>query len=114
MASPNGKYLALEYTVYSVSIVYVTNPLSPVAIAATAFTGINPYAVAWSPNSQYIAVANNGSNNVSLCDVTNPYSPITIATANVGTSPYALAWSPNGQYLAVANNGNNTISLLNV
>ncbi len=96
----------------TVSIINVSNAYFPSTSATLNL--INPNAVAWSPNGQYLALVNYTADNISLITVNNPLSPVVIASSITGSVPYAVAWSPNGQYLAVANYGSNNVSLYDV
>ena len=70
---------------------------SPILLG-TVPTGLNPYAIAWSPDGRYIAVANYGDLTVQVFGVGGEEigSPVV-----VGNSPTGVGWSPSGKYLTV-------------
>ena len=72
--------------------------------------------MAFSPNSGLVAVANRGSDSVSVYSVgaggsLTPVSGSPFATA---AGPASVAFSPNGSLLAVADRGSNAVSTYSV
>jgi 6-phosphogluconolactonase (cycloisomerase 2 family) len=85
--------------------------------------GTNPSSVAYSPifNGQiYVAVANNGSNSISLFSsdpITGVLTPVSGSPFTGIAAPFAVAYSPilnNALYLAVTNINNNKVSVYTI
>ena len=122
--SPNGLYLATA-NVYSLgSTVDVTlfsvgtgGTLSgaysyPLASGATGFTQIS-----FSPNSSYLAVANQGLNTVTLFTAEPEGTLIggnAYALPSGSTSPLSVSFSPDGLYCATANLTSNDVTIFTV
>lgn len=79
------------------------------AIAAIA-VGASPRGIAISPKGDFIAVANNGANTVTIIRTSNNTVAGTIT--GVGTGPMGVAWAPNGRTVWVSNVSNNTVASL--
>ena len=64
------------------------------------------------PNGDFLYVANNASNNVSVYSIDPVHGTLTAVAfpTNAGTGPGALVVDPRDQYLYVANLGSNNIS----
>ncbi|GJM15657.1 MAG: hypothetical protein DHS20C13_09840 [Thermodesulfobacteriota bacterium] len=99
----------------TVSVIQISNN----TVVATVNVGSVPTGIAAGPNGDFVYVANNISNNVSIVPVglaiTNPAGPwVTVA---VGESPVGIASSQNStlnlDLIYVANQGSNTISIIN-
>src|ERR1035437_5628787 len=88
---------------------YIGNS-SQISQIATGYAGSNPYSIAIS--GRYAYVANFGSNNISVVDISNPSSPLQITTTTVGLQPDSIAIS--GRYAYVSNNNSNTISVVDI
>lgn len=86
------------------------NDTSKIVIASTTATigvGVNPYQLATVGN--YVYVANQGSNTVSVVDSTQN---LTIATIPVGLQPYGVTYATSTQEVYVTNLMGNTISVI--
>ena len=83
------------------------NTTTPVTeIGSGVATANTPYAVAWSPNAKFLAVANSGAtNNLQMyqLDPVNGSATLGGAISTGNTAPDALSWSPDGRFFAVAN-----------
>ncbi|MCA9271439.1 MAG: beta-propeller fold lactonase family protein [Phycisphaerales bacterium] len=86
--------------------VFDTSFYSQVGSAIT--VGTSPVALAVSSDGTKVYVANNGSNSVSVIDVSDPLNP-DVTTLAVGTQPYGVAVSPDGTRLYVAMQGADTV-----
>ncbi len=79
-----------------------------VIVGSSATTGASPQAVAWSPNGNVIAVANQSGNSLQLFSFNRSGTPTqvggTIATG-ASSNPQSLAWSNDGRFIAVVNAG---------
>jgi len=124
--TPNGLFLATA-NVYSnsVSVFHVndaTGTLTPVtqSPATNADTGTYPFDAAFSPGGGLLAVANDGSNTVSMFlvnEMTGALTPVTqspASNADTGTTPWSVAFSPDGGLLAVANSASSAVSIFQV
>jgi 6-phosphogluconolactonase (cycloisomerase 2 family) len=124
--SPDGSWLATS-NAYSgnISIFSVqesSGQLAPVMQSqpSNASTGSDPYGVAFSPDGTLVAVANLGSNSVSIFsfdDESGQLTPVTqspTSRAKTGAEPAWVAFSPNGALLAVANIAGNSVSVFSV
>ncbi len=89
-----------------------TNTPTAAALGSAVTTGAGPQSVAFSPNGNYLAVANNAGNSLQIFSFTAG-TPALVGTVNTGasTNPYSVAWSPNGNYFAVVNNGSSTLQV---
>ena len=78
-------------------------------------TGSVPSAIAITPSTSALFVANSGSNNISSYTI-NSDSSLTAASATTpaGTTPTALAIDPGGKFLFVANQGSSNISVYTI
>ncbi len=109
------------YGIYLPETVLLSN--STTALTSITMSG-EPQVIAWSPNGQYFATANQNNNTVSIISISNPASASSvIATislpAATSPSPYGVTWSPDGLYLATANYDNNvanagSVTIINV
>lgn len=72
-----------------------------------------PSAVAYSPDAKFLAVADQGDNNVSVFSVstTGILTPVPGSPFATGAEPLALSYSHDGKCLAVANHAANTLTL---
>ncbi|MEP6641480.1 MAG: beta-propeller fold lactonase family protein [Gaiellales bacterium] len=90
-------------------------PPAFVPVSGSPFTtGIFPYSVAYSPDGGQLAVANAGTNSVSVFAVnatSGARSAVSGSPFAAGTGPRAVAYSPGGGRLAVANTGVGTVSV---
>ena len=78
---------------------------------STQITECYPYSICWSPNSDFIVVANFNSNSIQTfsVDATGTLSSV-ISTQTTGMGPSSVKWSPNGDFISVVKNapvGNN-------
>lgn len=86
---------------------------TPVGSPVVQAPGSAPRAVAYSPNGNFLAVANEGDDTVSVYSV----SPVGILSQvpgspfATGSQPVSLSYSADSKCLAVANYGDNTLSL---
>jgi len=79
-------------------------------VVANVQVGINPFAIAVSPDGSRVYVTNTGSNTVSVINaLTNTVS----ATINVGQTPQGVAVSPDGSRVYVSNGNSSTVSVIN-
>jgi len=124
--TPNGLFLATA-NVYSNSVSVfgvddTTGALTPVtqSPATNADTGKYPFDAAFSPGGGLLAVANDGSNTVSMFavnEMTGALTPVTqspATNADTGMTPWSVAFSPNGGLLAVANSASSAVSIFQV
>ena len=80
-------------------------PLQPMSTPTIA-AGDGPWAVAVSPNGQYVYVANDdGGISQYSVGAGGALAPMATPTVAAGYNPYGVAVSPNGQYVYVANYG---------
>lgn len=78
-------------------------------VIATVAVGINPSALAVTPNGALVYVPNTASDNVSVISgATNTL----VATVAVGPSPFAAAITPDGAFVYVTNTGDGTVSVI--
>jgi 6-phosphogluconolactonase len=87
------------------------------SVGANVPAGINPSAVAVSPNGRFAFVSNASSNNVSAYSInaaTGVLSPVTGSPFAAGAAPSAVTVSPNGAFLFVTNLGSNNVSVFTV
>jgi YVTN family beta-propeller protein len=84
------------------------------AISETPFSispGVDPVAIAITPDGSKAYVCNNGSDTVSVVDVATQSTIVTIA---VGVLPQAIALTPDGSKAFVCNSGGNTVTIIYV
>ena len=92
----------------TVTVVDISNPVSPIAVASTTID--SPYGIAIS--GKYAYVTSNALGTLSVLDISNPLAPVVVASTTVGTSPRYLAIS--GKYAYVANYGSNNVSTVDI
>lgn len=125
--SPNGAYLATangnnsdfppgsnDVTMFSVKEGGVLSDAISLLLPLGSKT---PNALAFSPDSWYLATANKGSNDVTLFDVgadSNFKTSTSYPLPPGSTQPVALAFSPNGLCLATANSESTNVTLFHV
>lgn len=85
---------------------------SPINLPLTS----EPSAVAYSPDARFLAVANQGDNNVAIFSVasTGILTEISGSPYATGVEPLALSYSTDGRCLTVANYADNTLTLFSV
>jgi DNA-binding beta-propeller fold protein YncE len=116
----------------TVSMFSVSSTGSLTQVGSAAAVGTNPDSVAFSPsggtyahlppNSSLLAVANGGSNTVSMFSVSSTASLTAISAYATGTTPASVAFSPNGSgleagfigNLATANSGSNNVTIFRI
>jgi len=81
------------------------------ALTATVTVGTSPEGVAITPDGSYAYVANEGSETVSVIEISTNTVTATVA---VGTDPTAVAITPDGSYAYVANQGSGTVSVIEI
>src|SRR5947209_3127020 len=86
---------------------------------STNAAGSIPYSVAFSPNGQFLATANNAGNpaggTVSLFAVKSGALILLGSPVPTGAfAPTSVAFSPDGSLLATANYGSHSVSIFNV
>ncbi len=90
-------------------VIYVANSadatLSIIAVPS------NPNAIAFTPDSSYAYVTNQGSNTVSVFD-TSDHS--TVASIPVGNTPIDIAITSDGLYAYVCNHDSNNVSIIEI
>lgn len=79
------------------------------AVVDTIRVGSNPFGVAYSPDSTFAYVSNNGSSTVSRVRLSDDW---VVATIPVGSGPQGLAFSPDGSVAYVANVSSGSVSWL--
>jgi YVTN family beta-propeller protein len=84
------------------------------SVIATTSVGSSPSSSPFSVfvSGRYAYVANNASNTMSVIDISNPATPVQIATTSVGTGPEQIVVS--GRYAYVANTGSDTLSVVDI
>ncbi len=114
--SPNGQYLATvngaasnQLQAWSFS---TTSTPTAAALGSAVTTGASaaPVSVAFSPNGNYLAVANLSASTLQVFSFAAG-TPTLVGSANTGTNPESVAFSPNGNYLAVANLSASTLQV---
>jgi DNA-binding beta-propeller fold protein YncE len=76
-----------------------------------------PRCVAYSPQGAHCAIASEGSNSVTVLNVTTEgglTKGVSYALPPGSTQPYAVVYSPNGTYCATANFGSNNVTVFKV
>lgn len=101
-AAPNAPFVA---AVIGGQLV-ILDTLGYQSIGSGVQLGNSPQGMVFSPDGNWIYVANSGDGTVSVVQVTAtgttpPYSLNNVATLNVGGSPMRVATSPDGKYLYV-------------
>ena len=81
-------------------------------VVATKATGVEPIAVALSPDGATIYVADQGSNDIRVYNAANLQLEKTISAASIN-APLALALNGDGSQLYEANSGNNSFDVIN-
>src|SRR5436190_389354 len=87
-------------------------------VTETYNVGVNPTALAVTPNGKYVYVANNnnyaipGSDSVTVLDTEEEVVKTTINDSSFN-EPYAVAISKDGKKAYVCNSGGSTISIIN-
>lgn len=81
--------------------------------ALSTVTGLNtPMTVTLSPSGNELYVANRGTTNVRIINLT-PATPALLPTIlTVGTAPWQVRFSPDGSQAYVANNGSDSVSII--
>ena len=103
-------------------LVVVTNPLNgSVTVlnvkgdknekAAEIKVGIEPQMVAISPDDKFAYVTNQGSNSMSVIDLTTLKE---VEQIKVGTEPYGVVFSPDGRNAYIVNGGSRTMTILDI
>jgi YVTN family beta-propeller protein len=85
--------------------------MTSLTTVATVPVGISPMWGTVRPDGAFLYVTNQGSNNVSVLDVTSPPFPV-VATLTVGTAPVIGGIRPDGAYLFVVNQASNNVSVI--
>ena len=89
----------------------VNSSTGAIAVVGTpASTGIDPYGVTVSPNRNFVYVANNNDNDISIYSSSAGVLSFINTVASGGSNPQALVFNPAGTYLYVVNSGSNTIT----
>lgn len=117
---PSGKFLFVAnqassnisvYTISGTALTPVPNsPFTTIAPGTTAPTG--PVSVAVPPVGNYLYVANQFTNSVSVFTYDSASGALAPAPGSpyaVGTAPSAVAISPNGAFLLVSNSGSSNV-----
>ena len=132
--SPDGQFIAVaDYSggsngVGTIQILNFNESGDPTAIGkydCSDSTGSNPYSVAWSPDGQFVAVANyygggNEEGTIQILSFSGSGDPTAIGkydcSDSMGSFPYSVAWSPDGQFVAVTNyyGGGNEIGTIQI
>ncbi len=96
----------------TVSIIDISDPYNPTPIAGIS-TGAWHTSVAISDDGLYAYVTNYSDNSVSVIDISNPASPVSLPdAASVGSSPWGI--SVSGRYAYVTDSSDNTISVIDI
>jgi len=79
-------------------------------------TGTSPYGLIATPNEQFLYVANQSDNTISMFAIQGDgtLQPIGLGTVATGKSPYALVVDPTGSFLYASNMTDNTISMFSI
>ncbi len=75
---------------------------------------LDPTSLAMSPNLDFLAVTNEGADQVSFIDI-DPASATfhqVVKTTTVGTGPTGIAWEPGNEDIFVCNQGEGTVSVI--
>ena len=93
----------------------LVNNGTPVFLSSKTTDLADPLLAVWSPNGQYIAVAD-GSTGLIIYNASNPALPFLLSSLTTNLSnPSSVAWSPSGQYIAVTNGApSNSLFIFNV
>ena len=86
---------------------------SPAGFIHGVLTGNSPYAVNWSPDGRFIAVANYNSGSLQIFRFTGSGYPTLVgSTISVGAGPiWNFLWSPDGRFIAALITGNSTLQI---
>ncbi len=98
-----------NYDSNSISVVDISNPITPVEIATTS---VGSYPTSVTISGRYAYVTNQSGSSISIIDISSPAAPVEIATASVGSNPTSIAVS--GRYAYVANGSSNSISVVDL
>jgi len=117
---PAGKFLFVanqassNISVFSINGTALTkvpgSPFTTIPVGTTFSTA--PVAVVVSPSGQWLYVANQGSNDISVFSIASSgaLTMVTPPPYTTGLGPNGLAITPNGGFLYVANTGSNNVS----
>jgi 6-phosphogluconolactonase (cycloisomerase 2 family) len=99
-------------TIAEFSIDSASGRLVPIAGSPIASTGNAPVATAIDPNGEFLYVANNLSNDLSVYAIADATGALTPAGEAIpaGSNPSGLALDPTGRFLYVANTGSDSVS----
>ena len=88
-----------------------SNGAIAIAAGSPVPTGIDPYGVAVSPNGNFVYVANNNDNTVSVYSSSGgTLRQVGLPVASGGNNPQGLVFNPAGTYLYVLNSGSDSIT----
>jgi WD40 repeat protein len=110
--SPDGRFIAVgnwaSESTFNFSIYQFDGVSSPTRVGATVVVGTatnNIYSVKWSPDSRFVAVANNTSSTMYIYRFNGTSTPSLTTSVGVEAGARSVHWSPDGQFIAVGTTG---------
>ena len=95
----------------SVTALSINASTGAIAAGSPVPTGIDPYGVAVSPNGNFVYVANNNDNTVSVYQsIGGTLKQLGSAVPSGGNNPQGIVFNPAGTFLYVLNSGSDTVT----